>query len=193
MSSLIYFVRHGETEWNRQLRVQGSTDIPLNETGRAQARDAAARLSDAAPDLIVASPLLRAFETATIIGASLGLTHPAADPDLVERNYGEVEGLDHRQIEDRFPDRSLIRGQESRERLVARSMAALHRLAGANDGASIVVVAHGGVIRAVLGEIDQDAARGPIRNGSIHSLVHSGGALSLLGFDEIMPRQPARF
>ncbi|MGV8896447.1 MAG: histidine phosphatase family protein [Rhodoglobus sp.] len=192
MSSLIYFVRHGETEWNRQQRIQGSTDIPLNDTGRAQALAAAARLSDSAPDLIVASPLMRAFETATIIGDSLGLNGPTADPALVERNYGEAEGMNYRQIEDRFPDRALIRGHESHERLAARSLGALHRLARSHDGASMVVVAHGGVIRAVLGEIDQEGTYGAIRNGSIHSLSFSGDQFSLLGFDEVTPRQPAR-
>ena len=192
MSSPIYLIRHGETEWNRQQRIQGSTDIPLNDTGRQQALATAVLLKGALPDLVFASPLSRAFETATIIAGSLGLDGPSAVPGLVERNYGDAEGLDYRQIEDRFPDRSLVPGQESREQLAARSLEALLGLAYANDGASIVVVAHGGVIRSLLGEIDQDSSHGPIRNGSTHSLMFAGNQLSLLAFDTIVPRLAAR-
>ncbi len=192
MSSPIYLVRHGETEWNRQQRIQGSTDIPLNDAGRAQAAATAVLLGAARPDLIFASPLSRAFETGTIIAASLGLGDPGAVPDLVERHYGEAEGLNYRQIELRYTDRALVPGQESRERLAARSLEAILDLARANDGASIVVVTHGGVIRSVLGEIDQDGSHGRIRNGSVHSLRYSRDELSLLAFDEVAPRMPAR-
>lgn len=86
------YLRHGQTEWNRQGRMQGATDIPLNDTGRGQARDAAQRLVDTHIDRIIASPMLRAAETADIVAATknLPVTH---DERLKERYFGAFDGL----------------------------------------------------------------------------------------------------
>lgn len=86
------YLRHGQTEWNRQGRMQGATDIPLNDTGRDQARAAAGRLTDTRVDRIIASPMLRAAETADIVAATkdLPVTH---DPRLKERYFGAFDGL----------------------------------------------------------------------------------------------------
>ena len=192
MSSLLYLVRHGETEWNRQQRIQGSTDIPLNETGRAQALRTATLLLTARPRLVFTSPLVRALETAEIIARTLEVDEPTPVPDLVERNYGEAEGLDYRQIERRFPDRSLVPGQESRHHLAARSVQALLSIARLGEAEVTVVVAHGGVIRAILGEIDPSGSHGRIENGSLHSLGFADDRLSLLAFDELVPAASAR-
>ena len=89
---MFYVLRHGQTDWNVQARLQGSTDIPLNDTGRAQARVAADILDGLGITRIVASPLSRALETAQIVGAKLGLT-PQTDVRLIERNFGLFEGL----------------------------------------------------------------------------------------------------
>lgn len=183
MSSQIYLVRHGETEWNRLQRIQGSTDIPLNVAGRAQALATGELLAEFEPVMIFASPLIRAFETAGIMARSLALPAPVAVPKLVERHYGAAEGLDYREVEDRFPDRSLVPGQEAQHDLVTRSLLAVLGIAREHDGASLVVVAHGGVIRAILGEIDPDGSHGRIRNGSAHSIHYSGDRLSLITFD----------
>ena len=183
MSSLIYLVRHGETEWNRQQRIQGSTDIPLNETGRAQARATGQLLAEFEPSVIFTSPLSRASETASIMSRLLALPTPIGVPGLVERNYGAAEGLDYLEVEDRFPDRSLVPGQESKRDLVTRSLLAVLGIARKHDGAPIVVVAHGGVIRAILGEIDPDGSHGRINNGSAHSVRYSDDRLSLITFD----------
>ena len=86
------YLRHGQTEWNRQGRMQGATDIPLNETGRDQAREAAGRLTDTHIDRIIASPMLRAAETADIVAQtkSLPVTH---DDRLKERFFGAFDGM----------------------------------------------------------------------------------------------------
>lgn len=86
------YLRHGQTEWNRQGRMQGATDIPLNDTGRDQAREAAGRLTGAHIDRIIASPMLRAAETADIVAAAKGLpvTH---DERLKERYFGAFDGM----------------------------------------------------------------------------------------------------
>ena len=83
-----FLVRHGETEWNRLRKIQGVSDIPLNDTGRAQAAALGDILSKHRFDLIVSSPLSRARETALIVAAKLGMPAPLAIQDLIERNYG---------------------------------------------------------------------------------------------------------
>ncbi|MDV6332774.1 histidine phosphatase family protein [Asticcacaulis sp. 201] len=87
-----YVLRHGQTDWNVQARLQGSTDIPLNDTGRAQAHVAADILKDQGLTRIVASPLSRALETAQIVGAACAL-EPIIDDRLIERNFGLFEGM----------------------------------------------------------------------------------------------------
>ncbi|HEU0163727.1 MAG TPA: histidine phosphatase family protein, partial [Thermomicrobiales bacterium] len=92
----VYLVRHGETDWNRIRRYQGTTDIPLNATGEQQAAQLAAYLGthELAPegDAIVSSPLMRAFVTARAIGDALGITEILTDDDLMERAYGVAVG-----------------------------------------------------------------------------------------------------
>lgn len=180
----LYLVRHGETDWNRQRRIQGLTDIPLNDNGRRQARDAGALLARRRWDAVVASPLARARETAEIIAAELGLPTPELDPALVERNYGLAEGMDFLEIERLYPDRGSVPGQESREQVVARVVPALLALAAAHPGESLVVVSHGGAIRAVLTEVEPAASHGMITNGSIHSFVVEDDTLRLIAFDD---------
>ena len=87
-----YVLRHGQTDWNVQARLQGSTDIPLNDTGRTQAHVAADILKNQGLTRIVASPLSRALETAQIVGAACAL-EPIIDDRLIERNFGLFEGM----------------------------------------------------------------------------------------------------
>ncbi|MEF9961065.1 MAG: histidine phosphatase family protein [Erysipelotrichaceae bacterium] len=87
----LYYVRHGQTDWNLQGKIQGDTDIPLNDTGKAQAKDAASQLKNIDFDYIIASPLMRAYETAEIINEYHKKTI-VKEERLRERNFGELEG-----------------------------------------------------------------------------------------------------
>ncbi len=89
---MFFVLRHGQTDWNVAARLQGSTDIPLNEIGRDQARRAAEILKDQGLERIVSSPLSRALETAQIVGRELGL-EPSTDLRLIERHFGLFEGM----------------------------------------------------------------------------------------------------
>ena len=180
----LYLVRHGETDWNRQHRIQGLTDIPLNETGREQARDAGRLLARRTWDGIVTSPLSRAVETASIIAAETGLGTPETVAALVERNYGEGEGLDFAEINRRSPDRSVVPGQESREEVIARVVPALRELAESRPGHSLIVVTHGGAIRSALMAADPSGVHGMITNGSVHSFRVEDDELRLIRFDD---------
>jgi broad specificity phosphatase PhoE len=180
----LYLVRHGETDWNRQRRIQGLTDIPLNETGRAQARATGMLLTRRRWDAIFSSPLGRAAETASIIAAEVGLGEPTLVDALVERNYGMAEGLDWLQVEARYPHHAAVPGRESREEVAARVVPALTQLAAGRPGESLLVVSHGGAIRSVLNQVEPDASHGMITNGSVHSFRLEDGALRLIAFDD---------
>lgn len=149
MSTLLTLVRHGETDWNRERRIQGSTDIPLNDVGVAQATVAAHALADAGYAAVYASDLSRALQTAAIIADAASLAAPAAEPALAERAFGEAEGLTHHEIVERFPD-DVVPGRESRESVVRRSLPVLERIAAGHVGESVLVVTHGAVISSIV-------------------------------------------
>ncbi len=182
-------VRHGETDWNRERRIQGSTDIPLNDTGREQARATGALLASRRWTAIVASPLSRAAETARLIGEHVGLSEPELEQRLVERDYGAAEGLTGAEIDALYPDGAEVPGREPREAVAVRAVAALHDLAARHPGEAVIVVAHGGVIRSVLETVAPGRHRGMITNGSVHSFRHADGALELVAFDDPIDEQ----
>jgi uncharacterized phosphatase len=150
-------IRHGQTDWNSQDKLQGSSDVPLNETGRGQARQAARLLSGEPWSAIVSSPLGRARETAQIIASELGIELGDAYDELIERDYASREGwVPDSPIPDEpnesYPD------IEPRESVAARGLGALEMIRDTRlplDGpdASIVVVCHGTIIRFTLSAI----------------------------------------
>ncbi|MCU1410139.1 MAG: histidine phosphatase family protein [Rhodoglobus sp.] len=181
---LLYLVRHGETDWNSQRRIQGTTDIPLNDVGRGQAARTGLLLARRQWDAVVTSPLSRALETGSIIAGELGLPVPTTDDRLVERNYGEAEGLDFEEMQRLFPGDTRVPGREKRSAVAARALDALMDIAHAHPEESVVVVSHGGLIRSVLRKVDPEGDHGMITNGSVHSFRYEDGALSLIAFDD---------
>ncbi len=173
-------VRHGETEWNRALRVQGTTDIPLNDTGRAQALEAAVELRKSLGDMpvfLASSDLSRARETAEIIGAELGLEGPRQYPSLRERAYGDGEGLTAAEFAERWgPWHSAdVPGSEKRDDLRERAVRGLLDVVEHSRAASspipmpVIIVSHGALIREVIrhatgGVLPPDGSR--LANGS---------------------------
>lgn len=143
-------VRHGQTDWNAERRLQGSTDIPLNDVGRGQARDAVPALSDQQWDVVVSSPLGRAAETAEIIAEGLGLTVARLVPELIERSFGPAEGLQAGPELEALRTPGGFRGGESDDDAAARGLAALEALAVEFAGKRVLVVAHGTLIRLTL-------------------------------------------
>jgi len=190
----LYFVRHGETDWNRAQRYQGHRDIPINATGRAQAKRNGVRLAAllgvrAAALDYVASPLKRASETMRIVRAEMGLNAAdfRTDDRLKEINYGNWEGqawhdtaaLDRDGYAARQADlwNWQPRGGESYRMLAERVGAWLAEVAG-----DTVVVAHGGVSRAlralILGLSAEDVMRLEVPQDLI--LVIEGGGVRWL-------------
>jgi probable phosphoglycerate mutase len=183
------FVRHGQTDWNFQKRIQGSTDIPLNDTGREQAREAGAALAVRPWDGIVASPLGRARETAEIISGIVGLDAPEIVDALAERSYGEAEGLNAVELAERFPDpMAPVPGRERRGEVVRRVLPALEKLAAEHPGESLIVVSHGGVIGSLIRYVTEKMLPEQghaIPNGSAHDFVVDDGHLSIAEFNGV--------
>lgn len=150
-------IRHGQTDWNLRGLMQGRTDIPLNDTGRAQA-EAAARIDRAQWDLVVSSTLGRARETAAILAAGLDLPVAGAYDDLVEQDFGAAEGTLVSEVPARWPDRE-FEGKEPEHEVGPRGLRGLERIAADHAGARVLAVAHGTLIRHVLGELSGHDAR----------------------------------
>lgn len=188
--TLLTLVRHGQTDWNLARRIQGATDIPLNDTGRAHARDAAALLANDTHHTIYASPLMRAHETAQIIAAELGLPEPMLTADMREREFGAGEGMLVHEYLERFGDwQKPVPDAESFDQVRDRALGALDRIAresrrrSAPVAESVVVVTHGGVIRALLDHVSGGTlprAGEVLANGSVHRFEASPGVLRLL-------------
>jgi broad specificity phosphatase PhoE len=143
----ILLARHGETDWNREGRFQGWADPPLNELGRAQARDLAARLADDPFDAVYSSDLRRAHETALIV-AEPHRVPVVADRGLREVDVGSWSGLTRAEIDERFPGHERHDG-ETRDAHSIRVVAALERIAHAHPGERVLVVSHGGSLGAL--------------------------------------------
>jgi broad specificity phosphatase PhoE len=189
----ILLARHGETDWNREGRFQGHADPPLNELGRTQAVALGVELSGVELAAIYSSPLRRALETAELIGAPRGV-EPIAVEALREIDVGSWQGLTRAEIEACFPEQftrwlDYDQGWEDGERydeLGRRVVAALLELAAAHDGERILVVTHGGPIRAAFafaaGSTHAEARRlGPrIGNAFLAGFAVEEGALRRL-------------
>ena len=193
-------IRHGETAWNVDTRIQGHLDIPLNDTGRWQARQVALALADERIDAVYSSDLLRAHETAQTVasrgGVGVGVGVVTTDIGLRERSFGVFEGLTYREIQQRWPEqgerwrrRDPDFGPEGGETLrdfYARCIATMTRLAAAHPGQNIALVAHGGVMdclyRAALG-LALDAPRSwRLGNASINRVLYSPQGFTLVGW-----------
>ncbi len=144
-------VRHGQSEWNATGRWQGRADPPLTDEGRRQSRAATGALGSF--DAVVASPLLRAVETATIIAERLGIGPVPTDPDLMERDAGEWQGLTRVQIQEQWPgyleDGRRPPGYEPDDAILARVRSGLDRIAGRVGDGDVLVISHGGVVYAL--------------------------------------------
>ena len=174
MATLI-LARHGETDWNRNGIWQGHGDPPLNDLGRRQAAELADRLADVEIDVLYSSDLRRAYETAEIIGGAKGLTI-TADPDLREVDVGSWSGLTTDEIQERFPE-AVYHDGEAREAFHARAVSVLDRIARAHDGQRVLVVTHGGVVRALQRQLFGEP-RGLFANCEVAEFQYKDGAFA---------------
>lgn len=190
-------IRHGETAWNVDTRIQGQLDIPLNDKGRWQAQRMAAALADEPFDAIYASDLQRAWSTAEALSSAVGVPL-RAEPGLRERAFGRFEGQTFKEIEAKWPEESLRwrhrdpdfgpEGGETLRDFYQRVHDVAHRLVQAHPGQTVAFVAHGGVLDClyrVATRIDLKAPRTwQLGNASINRLLHAAGGFSLVGWSD---------
>lgn len=177
----IGLLRHGQTNWNIDFRLQGITDIPLNETGIEQARVAGQVLAESGAagqtwDLILSSPLSRARDTAVMVGEAIGIPGVSIEELLLERSFGEAEGLTHEEWKAKYDDTNHVPGGETLEQLEARAWVLLQRLLDHHEGKRVLTVSHGALIRTLLrlvseGEYPREGER--LGNACLSIFEHS--------------------
>ena len=159
-------VRHGQTAWNLASRIQGRSDVRLNATGRQQAEKAGVQLAKDGPwDLVVCSPLVRARQTAQIIADYLGVWQVLEVDDLSERDYGKAEGSYFAELADAERE-ALFANGETEDDVVVRAVNALRALVEQNPDSRVVIVAHGTLIRLVLGAL-AESPHPRVENGEV--------------------------
>lgn len=175
----LLLTRHGQSTWNAEGRWQGQADPPLSDLGRAQAVCAARAVGTV--DLVVASDLVRSYETAGIIAEQLGVGPVVIETGLREVDAGEWSGLTRAQIEERWPGHLAAErrppGFEDPTSLRSRVLEALDRLVESYEGASMLVISHSGVIYDVESHLGVDRVRIPNLAG--RHLFHDGSRFLL--------------
>lgn len=193
----ILAIRHGETAWNVDTRIQGQLDIGLNDLGRRQARQAAMQLADEALDAIYSSDLQRAHDTAQALAQRSGLT-VQADAGLRERRFGVFEGKTFAEIDAQHPELALrwkrrepdfgAPGGETLIEFYERCVTTATRLAAAHAGQTIALVTHGGVLDCLYRAATRVALNAPrtwqIGNTSINRLLWTDDGFTLVGWGD---------
>lgn len=159
VTTRIFLIRHGESEWNQSHRYTGQRDVPLSELGKEQANRLAERLKDEGLSAIYASPLRRAYDTARAIGSAARLP-VILETGLVEINHGLWEGLTTRQVSERFPveycqwrtqPHTVVMPQgESLADVAKRAETVLHRILVEQRGGKVAISSHDAVLRVLL-------------------------------------------
>lgn len=193
----VFAIRHGETDWNVDTRIQGQLDIGLNDTGRWQARRMARALAGERFDAIYASDLERAFHTALALSGETGV-EVQPEMGLRERHFGAFQGLTWAEIEQGHPEesrrwrsRDTSFGPDGGETLQAfydRVVATAERLAARHPGQTIALVAHGGVMDCLYRAAARVALTAPrtwqLGNASINRLLFTDAGFTLVGWSD---------
>ena len=196
-------VRHGQSTWNREHRIQGQLDPPLSTEGRRQAELVGRRLAGRRIEGFYASDLKRAWETAQAIGAAIGHA-PEPSPGLREIYLGEWEGLRTDELAQRFPDAwarwneepdwDLVPGGEGAEPFESRVAAALDAIFERHTHGDVLVVTHGGVIQVALHRVVGRPSHGlfpfKIQNASISVVEKRDGRMIIDGSNDIAHLEP---
>jgi probable phosphoglycerate mutase len=191
----IIAIRHGETAWNVDTRIQGQLDIPLNDTGRWQAHRLALALAGEPIAAVYSSDLLRAWDTALSVADAVGQP-VVTDEGLRERGFGEFQGRTYAEIEALWPEEALRwrkrdpdfapPGGESLVALRERVTRTAHALAARHAGEQIVMVGHGGVMdvlyRVATGQDIQAPRTWALSNAAINRLLWTAEGFTLVGW-----------
>ena len=183
--TVIGLLRHGQTNWNIDFRLQGIADIPLNATGIAQAVTAGQLIDGSQWDILLTSPLSRARDTADIVAKAAGFQVIQIEPLLLERSFGEAEGLLYEEWRAKYEDTNAVPGAESLAELRDRALKLLDKLASTYSGQRVLTVSHGALIRKLLrvasnNELPREGER--LGNASMSILGHEDGVWSVIDY-----------
>lgn len=189
----LLLIRHGQTDYNKQLRMQGALPVPLNAAGRAQAHSLAVHLADCGIGAIYSSPMSRAMQTAQILAEHLG-QEPVPDARLGEIAFGCFEGMSWTQAATQYPEASRrwhagylayrVPGGESRLDVQRRMRAAWDDILRADAASTVAVVGHGSAIAIFLGSLFAVLPEKRLHNTSITTLKRRGDIWEIAGFGE---------
>lgn len=195
----IFLLRHGETDWNKEGRIQGHTDIPLNQKGRLQIAQTAKGLADIYPniDLVICSPLSRARESAEIAAENLHypISQIVEEPMVIERCFGEAEGMTAEERARKYPNYQYsdtgyrFPGMEEYEDLMKRADNIFQKIVNTyKDKGNILVVSHGAILAAVItavtdGRIPYFSDLISLDSGSLFRVCNTDGIMELAKYD----------
>lgn len=160
----ICLIRHGETDWNKEKRIQGRSDVPLNEEGISQVREVHDGIWKTKWDMIYSSPLQRATKTAAIINEQYEIPLEIEEA-FIEKSFGEVEGLAYDYVFSTYPD-EIYPKAETDEEVVKRVLDGLSVIAERHKDEDVLIVTHGAIIHALLAHFDV------IPSGLKHIILH---------------------
>jgi probable phosphoglycerate mutase len=193
----VFVLRHGQTAWNVEQRIQGQLDVPLDASGRWQAGRLAHALRGEGLDAVYSSDLTRASETAAALAAAAGLT-VRTDVGLRERGFGAFEGLTYREIEQRWPGPALSwrqrdpdfapGGGESLRGFYDRCVGTALRLLARHPAQTVALVAHGGVLDCLYRAAARIELQAPrtwqVANAAVNRLLWTPQGLALVGWND---------
>lgn len=178
-------LRHGQTDWNINFLLQGITDVPMNQAGIEQVRLAAKFLRKDDWDLVLTSPLTRATQTAEILLDVLGFDVAIQDDLLIERSFGQAEGLSYEQWKQKYSNLDEIPGGESKKQLLTRSKLLLDTVSSKYAGKRVLAVSHGALIRTLIAiasnhELPRDGER--LSNASLNVVGHIENSWKIINY-----------
>lgn len=181
----IYLIRHGETNWNKELRLQGREDIPMNECGELQALECGDALKSIRVDFIATSPLKRAKKTAELIARQTGVKEVVIEDDLIERDFGEASGMTYHEKNLKYSNQ-LIPGYEDKEHLIERINRVIRKYGELYPDGHVLMVSHGGAINAMVSKItngELGSGKTRLKNACITILEVEGKSIRLLEYN----------
>ena len=182
----ITLIRHGQTDWNKKALIQGHIDNPLNETGRSQALLACEKLKKLDRyDIIISSPLLRAFETGRIISQNIGYNIPIIQYDaIIERDFGELEGqLVCQESYKKIFDES-AKGLETLKELQSRALKAIKSIDNMYKDKRIIVTTHSHFIKGLISALDPEFDfTFTLENSSLTNVEVNNGKIRLIEYN----------
>lgn len=189
MKTEICFIRHGETAWNQEGRIQGTIDNPLNQDGINDAKKVASYLKERDPHwhIILSSPLSRAKETANYIQKELELPEVLEESDLIERQFGKAEGvIITKELYQNIMSEN-IEGLEPGSQIQERVHRATLAIANRYPGQRVLVVAHSHVIKALISRLDaRYSFQTPIKNVSLTTFIYDNETLSIQEINQVV-------